>query len=431
MRLFIQVSCLVIAGILAGCGSVSAKADANGGGDGSGSGSACTTNDQCAAPTPVCDPGNGCVGCLENSQCTAAQPTCDTTTHACRACAIDADCDSAVCDVATGMCVAEANVLYVSPTGGDTGTCPKTQPCSIAQAAAVADAIRNNIKLAPGSYSAHVVLTNKTLIFYAFGATIAGGANPVFEVDDGARLRVNGGTLTGATGLSVIRCEGAAAATHVLELFRTTLDNTSTSMLANPCTVTVEESVLRTTNTTSYAVLLVAPTVAKFNRTRFVGGGNGIASLSNATVQITNSVFKKMGDAANHGVFVGGGFDVSFATIIDSVVECSTSGATGLTLDSSIVNWASSGAPADTMIGIPSCTSVKYSVIFPMSQPVGSTNVSMAPGFKNVSGDDYHLLATSPAIDRGDPAATNAIDFDGVSRPQGAQRDSGAFEFKP
>lgn len=413
-----------------GCGSVSSKADANSGSGSDAPGSACTSNEECAAPTPICDPGNACVECLQNDQCSAATPTCDPAMHACRACAIDADCDSAVCDVATGMCVAEATVLYVTPTAGDTGTCPKSQPCSIAQASAVADATRNNIKLAPGSYSAHIVLTNKTLVIYGEGATIAGGASPVFEVNDGARLRVSGATLTGATGLSVIRCEGSASSTHVLELYRTTLDNTSTSLLANPCTVTVEESVLRTTNTTSYALILVTPTVATFNRTKFLGGGNGISSVG-STVQITNSVFKKMGDAANHGVFTGSAFTVSFSTIIDSVVECGASGATDLTLNSSILHWASSGAPVDTLVGGNACTSVMNSVISPNSQPVGATNIEAEPGLKNVAGDDYHLLATSPAIDRGDPASTNAIDFDGVSRPQGTQRDSGAFEFKP
>jgi hypothetical protein len=352
--------------------------------------------------------------------------------HACRACALDADCDSAVCDAATGMCVAEANVLYVSPAGPDTGTCTKAQPCSIVQATAVADQTRNNIKLAAGQYSAHVVMTNKTLIFYGVGATIsAQGTNPVFEVDDNARLRINGASLIANTGNTAIRCEGAAAATHTLELFRTTVDNTSTTMVANPCTVTVDESVLRTTNTSSYAVLLVGPSVGKFNRTRFVGGGNGIGGLANPTVQITNSAFKNMGTAANHGAFVGAGFNVSFSTLVDSVVECSAQGATGLTLNSSIVYWAASGAPADTVINQNGCTSVKNSVIFPNSQPVGATNVSMNPQLKNVVTDDYHLLAGSPAIDRGDPASTNAIDFDGVPRPQGAQRDSGAFEFKP
>ena len=219
-------------------------------------------------------------------------------------------------------------------------------PCSIVQANAVADQVRNNIKLAPGSYSAHIVLTNKTLIFFGVGATIAAtGTNPVFEVDDGARLRINGAALT-ATGGSVIRCEGAATATHTVELFRASADSATTTLLANPCTMTVDQSVLQETGT-GYALVLVAPSVATFTRTKFVGNGNGIAALNTPTVTITNSVFKNMGTAANHGVFQGGGYNVSFSTLVNTMVECGASGATTLTLDSSIAFWPSSGAPAD------------------------------------------------------------------------------------
>jgi len=442
-RSFVVFVVVAIVGVAVstGCGSVAVKADANGNGSGSrsgsgsgsGSGAACTSNDQCMGATPVCDVPDGfCVQCLQNAQCSGATPTCDTTMHSCRACALDADCDSNTCDAATGMCVAEANVLYVSPTGPDSGTCTMSAPCSIVQANAVADQTRNNIKLAPGSYSTHLVLTNKTLVFFGVGATIAGiGTNPVFEVDDGARLRINGASLTANTGSTAIRCEGSATASHTLELFRANVDNTSTTLLANPCTLTVEQSVLHNSSPTAYALLLVGPSVGTFNRTKFVGNGTGLAALNTPTVTITNSELKTMGSAANHGAFSGAGYNVSFSTLVDTMVECSSSGATGLTLDSSIVFWASGGAPVDSVAGLPSCTSVKNSVITPNSQPVGATNINMDPGLKNVGADDYHLLATSPAIDHGNPTSTNAIDFDGISRPQGAQRDSGAFEFKP
>lgn len=382
--------------------------------------------------TPVCDVPNGvCVQCLQNSQCSAATPTCDSASHSCRVCSVDADCDSNVCNAATGMCVAEANVLYVTPTGPDSGTCTMSAPCSLVQANALADQIRNNIKLAAGSYSAHIVLTNKTIIIFGAGATIASaGANPIFEVDDGARLRINGAALTAGTGQLAIRCEGSASATHTLELFGASVTAPTSTIVGNPCTMTVEQSVLHTTGT-DYMLVWVGPSVATIDRTKFVGGGNGIAALATPTVTITNSTFKNMGTAANHGAFQGAGYNVSFATLVDTMVECGNSGATSLTLDSSIVFWSSSGAPTDEIANQISCTSVTNSVIFPNSQPVGATNVSSNPMLKNVASDDYHLLATSPAIDHGNPASTNPTDFDGVARPQGAQRDSGAYEFKP
>lgn len=423
--------------MVASCGSVSVKPDANGNGSGSGSGSgsgaACTSNDQCSGGTPACDVPDGfCVQCLQNSQCSAAMPTCDSAMHTCRACAVDADCDSNVCDAATGTCVAEANVLYVTPTGPDSGTCTMSTPCSLAQANAVADQTRNNIKLAAGSYTAQIVLTNKTLNVFGVGATIASsGTNAIFEVSDNARLRISGASLT-ATGSAIpLLCDGSATASHTLEVFRASIDGQTTLLTANPCTVTVEQSVLHNSSTVDYAMALVGPSVTTFNRTKFVGGGNGIAALNSPTVTITNSTFKNMGTAANHGVFQGAGYNVSFVTLVDTMIECGGSGATGLTLDSSIAFWSSSGAPTDEITNQVSCPSVTNSVIFPNAQPVGATNIKMNPMLKNVSADDYHLLATSPAIDHGNPSSTNALDFDGVMRPQGAQRDSGAFEFKP
>ncbi|HEV7557676.1 MAG TPA: choice-of-anchor Q domain-containing protein, partial [Kofleriaceae bacterium] len=104
---------------------------------------------------------------------------------------------------------------------------------------------------------------------------------------------------------------------------------------------------------------------------------------------------------------------------------------TGLTLDSSILVNTTVGAPSDTLVGIPACTGVHNSIVFPNAQPVGATNLAVDPQLKNIAAEDYHLVVTSPALDHGDPASTNAVDFDGIARPQGAEPDSGAFEFKP
>jgi len=42
--------------------------------------------------------------------------------------------------------------------------------------------------------------------------------------------------------------------------------------------------------------------------------------------------------------------------------------------------------------------------------------------------DDYHLAATSPALDAGETRADVTTDLEGVPRPQGAGTDAGAYE---
>jgi parallel beta-helix repeat protein len=51
------------------------------------------------------------------------------------------------------------------------------------------------------------------------------------------------------------------------------------------------------------------------------------------------------------------------------------------------------------------------------------------PLFVNAAAGDFHLSATSPAIDAGVALPAVAVDFDGVSRPQGLGYDIGAYEY--
>ena len=61
----------------------------------------------------------------------------------------------------------------------------------------------------------------------------------------------------------------------------------------------------------------------------------------------------------------------------------------------------------------------------------GRDSVTGYPQFVNPSIFNFHLLTISPAIDRGSSSNAPAIDFDGISRPQGLGYDIGAYEFKP
>ena len=59
--------------------------------------------------------------------------------------------------------------------------------------------------------------------------------------------------------------------------------------------------------------------------------------------------------------------------------------------------------------------------------------ISADPQFVNYQADgsgDYHLKSTSPAIDKGTSTNAPSNDLDGVTRPQGAGIDIGAYEFK-
>jgi len=60
----------------------------------------------------------------------------------------------------------------------------------------------------------------------------------------------------------------------------------------------------------------------------------------------------------------------------------------------------------------------------------GSSFVGAVPGFVNPGGDDYHLSASSPAIDVGTQLDAPQDDFDGLSRPVNGLYDIGALEWR-
>jgi len=61
-------------------------------------------------------------------------------------------------------------------------------------------------------------------------------------------------------------------------------------------------------------------------------------------------------------------------------------------------------------------------------QPLPISNIVQDPQFVDGMQNDFHLMASSPAIDAGTPVAVTT-DIDGDARPQGLGYDMGADEF--
>ena len=68
-------------------------------------------------------------------------------------------------------------------------------------------------------------------------------------------------------------------------------------------------------------------------------------------------------------------------------------------------------------------------VDYALDAAASATDLSLDPGFVAGPEGDYHLVATSPAIDAGDPAWSAAVDCDGEERPQGSGPDLGFDEY--
>jgi hypothetical protein len=165
------------------------------------------------------------------------------------------------------------------------------------------------------------------------------------------------------------------------------------------------------------------------------GGDPAIVLGGPATFRITNSVFVNQG--TTYGAFEIAGAStttssVSFSTFFNTLIKCPTVTGNGSfdSLNNIILNRRP-GAPADTATGT-YCTH-HYDLVTPQASTLngGQNLLGLDPKFVNPTGNDFHLMTGSPAIDAADPAATLSTDYDGVARPQGAGRDLGAFEYKP
>jgi len=96
----------------------------------------------CAALDPdkvACNPENGlCVECVTNSDCDESEPFCDLDTATCNTCTTHEHCPESACNLESGECFPEDNVIYVENTPnicsdapGNTGHDPLMPICRL------------------------------------------------------------------------------------------------------------------------------------------------------------------------------------------------------------------------------------------------------------------------------------------------------------
>ncbi len=176
-------------------------------------------------------------------------------------------------------------------------------------------------------------------------------------------------------------------------------------------------------------------------------GAGGITLDATAALVVQNLITANSGGAAG-GVTVDGVPPGGHPTLVndtiaadqgDAVMIYGAPAAPAVELDGDIVVGVP-GKPALVCDGNPLAPAFLDDDLFTEGTPAASGcalgpppngNISIDPGFVDPAHGDFHLTATSPSVDSGDPTAPGlpVTDLDGAPRVQGARVDQGVYEF--
>lgn len=376
----------------------------------------CTTPDDCARfpERGLCDPvGRACVECVTNTDCTAGDaPICDGG-GTCIGCTADAQCASGVCDEGAGACVAEADLIYVSRTGGGGTACTMASPCAtIAGGVAAITATRRYMKISAEEYDESVVLDGRDVTIIAPGTGIrpAGLNQAALLVLNDSTVRIEGLRLHdggGGTSADGLRCASPVGGSPSIALIGTRIEgNGGLGIDAIACDIRVDGGYI--VNNPGGGISI---SMGSFDIINTYITGNGAGTPVGGVKLDANTATSRFEFNTVAGNLAATGF--AQAMICSSVQS------------QRIANNILWGASADQV----AATNCELEFNLSNEGLSGQGNVTGSPTF--VSSTNFHLMAGSEGIDDADPTADVRTDADGDLRPQGGRKDIGADEVTP
>jgi hypothetical protein len=425
----------------------------------------CATSDQCIEAVPICDLGQGmCRGCAFDEECQDRapqspicapdgrcgecasgpnctdpdRPVCDPDTLTCRGCQAHDECASTVCDIDASACVDPALIVYVSSTGSfDAGCGTQDLPCrNLREGVDLLTFDRSYLRLA-GMFSERLILSGKTVRVIGEGATL--DLTPVdFDADAGvvvnmfSQVEIDGLRVTNLSVAGGIDCTQGE-----LTLRRVTVDsNEGTGVSASECPLNIQESRIldnseRGVNAyTSSGVgsLVIERSLIADNYRGGIDSNIAPLLIRNNLILRNSNLSEYQGAIRLNGGSSGNSF-ITYNTFVGNMVNqnyIGIIGCGGAVLSSNIIwgNMYPMPSPDQTIIG---CDEVRNN-LSDSSLEDRPQNYLADPLFVSSSGDDYHLMPGSPALDLGEPDLANLLDYEGNPRPQGGGPDIGALE---